>query len=95
MLYKVFFYLLPVIFNNSNIRADPNSFSHSISDLVYVWCYDGYVRIMVIYHDFSKNTLCSFYKIMMDHRDSDISTVIPNKHLLPLDCDLSGDNREC
>jgi len=31
----------------------------------------------------------------MDHSDSDIYILIPNTHLLHLDCDLSDDDWEC
>jgi hypothetical protein len=44
----------------------------------------GYVRIKVTHRDFSKVTECSFWKIIVDHRDSGISTVIPNIHLFIL-----------
>jgi hypothetical protein len=47
----------------------------------YVWYHGECVRItMTTYHDFADATLCSFWKIIVDHRDSDISTVIPNTH---------------
>jgi hypothetical protein len=40
--------------------------------------HDRYARITVTHRDFTEVTLCSFCKIMVNHRDSDISTVIPN-----------------
>jgi hypothetical protein len=41
-----------------------------------VWYHDEYVRITVAHCDFTEVTECSFWKIMVDHRNSDISTVI-------------------
>jgi hypothetical protein len=46
--------------------------------LFYVWYHGGYAGITVIHRNFSKATLCSFCKITVSHRNSDISTIIPN-----------------
>jgi hypothetical protein len=43
--------------------------------LVCVWYHVGYARIIVIHRDFLKVTLCGFCKIMVSHRNSDISNV--------------------
>jgi hypothetical protein len=40
----------------------------------YVWYHGRYVRITVIYRDFAEATESSFWKIKVDHRDSDILT---------------------
>ncbi|KAK2446940.1 hypothetical protein QL285_006353 [Trifolium repens] len=45
---------------------------------MYVWYRGGYVRITVIHHDFPKAIKCCFCKIIVDHRDSDTFTIIPN-----------------
>ena len=54
--------------------SDTNPTSKLIITLnyVYVWYHNGNTRITVIL----------FYKITVDHRDSDISTVIPNMCVL-------------
>ncbi|MCI09589.1 hypothetical protein A2U01_0030676, partial [Trifolium medium] len=45
---------------------------------VYVWYYGDYAKTTVIHRDFAEATERSFWKITVDHRDSDMSTVIPN-----------------
>jgi hypothetical protein len=48
--------------------------------LAYVWHHGMYVRITLTHRDFREATECSFWKITVAHRDSDIFTVIPNIH---------------
>jgi hypothetical protein len=52
-----------------------------INDLVFIWYRNVYMIITMIHHNFLKVTLCSFCKIMTSHRNTDIFTVIPNKHI--------------
>jgi hypothetical protein len=43
----------------------------------------------VTYSDFAEVTLCGFWKITVDHRDSDISSVIPNTNIMFLPTELN------
>jgi hypothetical protein len=51
---------------------------------VYVWYHGVYVRIKVTHRDSTETTECNFCKITVNHRDSNISTVIPNTHYIIL-----------
>jgi hypothetical protein len=58
-------------------------------DLVYTWYNGKYNRIMVVHRDFAEAAKCSFWKITLDHRHFDISTVIPNIHLVIYNSEVS------
>jgi hypothetical protein len=45
---------------------------------VYAWYHGEYARITTIHRDFAGAIDCSFWKIMVGHRYSDISNMISN-----------------
>jgi hypothetical protein len=51
-------------------------------DIAYVWYHDWYVKITVTHCDFTEATECNFWKITVNYRDSGISTVIANIHIV-------------
>jgi hypothetical protein len=66
---------------DSNLKLKFGTFDSRIDfypEIWNFWYHGEYVRITVIYRDFSKVRLCSFCKTTVNHCDSNIPTMIPN-----------------